>query len=163
LLLSLYTLLIGIAGGPEDATRLEARLDAAWKANDTANLGAMLAADMALRGPSRVAWVEKRYLLDRRRPMAETQASLAAFGEQGQANATVPRERVIQAYRAFIRERKPIAGLVAQDLAAWDYWDAAPEYAALLESGVPQSPASRHAILAYLARSAQVAPAAGRR
>ena len=150
---SLYLLLLGIAGGPKDAERLEERLDAAWKANDTTNVGAMLAANLELRGPSRVDWVEKRYLLDRKRTKLETQAALLALSEHGKADAAVPRERVIRAYRAFIRERKPIAGLVAQDLAEWNYWDVVPEYAALLKSSVPLDLASRRAIVTYLQAS----------
>jgi hypothetical protein len=50
-------------------------------------------------------------------------------------------------------EHKPIAGLVAQDLAAWQYWGATEEFAALLKSDVRQQYASRIAILAYLRQS----------
>jgi hypothetical protein len=39
-----YTLLLGIAGGRNDAARLAQRLDAAWQARDAANLAAMLGA-----------------------------------------------------------------------------------------------------------------------
>jgi hypothetical protein len=42
---------------------------------------------------------------------------------------------------------------VAPDLAAWQYWDAVPEYVALLKSDVPQQFPSRLAILAYLRQS----------
>ena len=96
------------------------------------NLAAMIGADLELRGPSRVGWVEARYFADRTRTMPEIEAALLALNVHGDANGTVPRERVIQAYRAFIRERPPMAGFVAQQLADWDYWDVATEYAALL-------------------------------
>jgi len=85
--------------------------------------------------------------------MLETQAALAALSEQGKANGAVPRDRVIRAYRVFIRERKPIAGFVAQDLAEWNYREVVPEYASLLKSTVAQHPASRRAIVAYLQAS----------
>ena len=42
---------------------------------------------------------------------------------------------------------------VAQDLAAWQYWDAVPEYVALMQSGVRQQYPSRLAVVAYLRRS----------
>jgi len=149
---SLYLLLIGIAGGPQDADLIETRLAKAWRANDATDLSAMLAADLELRGPSRMQWVESRYLLDPGRTPQEIRAALLALSEQGRVDATVPRARVIQAYRLFIRERKAMAGLVAQDLADWQAWDAVPEYVALLKSGAA-APVSRYAIVNYLTRS----------
>ncbi len=148
-----YTLLLGIAGGPEDAERLEQRLDVAWTSRDATNLGAMLAADLELRGPSRVTWIETMYLADRSRTMPEIAAVLQALSEHGKENGAVLRERVIQAYRLFMRERKPMAAFVARDLAEWEYWDATPEYVAVLASNVVPDPASRYAIVNYLQRS----------
>jgi hypothetical protein len=147
-----YTLLLGIAGGPTDAGRLEQRLDAAWASRDATNLGALLAADLELRGPSRVAWIETMYLADHRRTMPEISAALQALAEHGDENGMVPRARVIQAYRLLIKERKPMAGLVAEHLAEWEYWDAVAEYTALLRSNVPLDPALRGAIVTYLER-----------
>jgi hypothetical protein len=148
-----YTLLLGMAGGPADAERLEQRLEAAWTSRDATNLGAMLAADLELRGPSRAAWIETRYLADRNRTMPEIAAALQALSEHGKENGAVSRERVIQAYRLLIRERQPMAAFVAGDLAAWEAWDATPEYVAVLTSNVVLDPASRYAIINYLQRS----------
>ena len=150
---SLYTLLLGIAGDATDIARIDERLDAAWKAKDATNLGPMLAADLELRGPSRLAWIDTKYMGDRDRTTRELQAVLLALSVQGTANATVPRERVIESYRTFIDGHKALAGFVAQDLAAWNYWDAGPEYAALLRSDLAQHPASRYAMLNYLKQS----------
>jgi hypothetical protein len=149
----LYTLLLGIAGSAQDAEGLEQRLDAAWKSNNASNLAALLAADLELRGPARVRWIEKRYLIDRSRTLPEIQAALLALSVQGAADTAVPRARVIEAYRLFMKARKPMAGFVAPDLAAWAYWDAGPEYAALLKSNVLQDPASRYAVMGYLEQS----------
>jgi hypothetical protein len=149
----LYTLLLGIAGSAQDAEDLEQRLDAAWKAKTANNLGALLAADLELRGPARVAWIETRYLTDRTRTLPEIEAALLALSVQGTADAAVPRARVIEAYRRFMQARKPMAGFVAPDFAAWGYWDAVPEYAALLESGALQDPASRYTVIGYLEQS----------
>jgi len=71
----------------------------------------------------------------------------------GNASGAIPRERVIQSYRKFMRERPEIAGYVAPDLAAWKYWDAVPEYVALMKSDVRQQFPSRLATLAYLRQS----------
>lgn len=150
---SLYTLLLGIAGDASDTARIEERLDAAWKAKDATNLGPMLAADLELRGQSRMAWIDTKYMGDRDRTTQELQAALLALSVQGGANNTVPRQRVIDSYRMFIEVHKPIAGFVAQDLATWNYWDVGPEYLALLHSGVAQHPASRYAMLNYLKQS----------
>jgi hypothetical protein len=150
-----YLLLLGIAGSPDDAARLERRIDTAWKSNDATNLAAMLAADLELRGPSRVGWIEQTYFTDRDRTLPEIEAALLALSVHGVANAAVPRERVIQAYRLFIKERKPMAGLVALDLADWEHWDATPEYVTLLKSDAMRDPSSHFAVINYLQRSPQ--------
>jgi hypothetical protein len=149
-----YTLLLGFAGSAADAERLEQRIQAAWNAHDATNLAAMIGADLELRGPSRVGWVETKYFVDRRRTMPEIEAALLALNVHGEANRTVSRERVIRAYRAFIRERPPMAGFVAQQLADWDCWDATSEYATLLKSNVIKDPASEFAVVNYLQRAA---------
>ena len=84
---ALYTLLLGIAGGAQDAEYLEKSLESAWKSKDSTNLGAELAADLELRGPSRIGWIEERYFVDHDRTMPEIQAALLAMGEQGRATA----------------------------------------------------------------------------
>jgi hypothetical protein len=60
---------------------------------------------------------------------------------------------VIQSYRLFVKTHPEIAGYVAQDLAAWQFWDAVPEYVALMKSDVRQQFPSRVAIIAYLRQS----------
>jgi hypothetical protein len=149
----LYLLLLGIAGNAQDAARLEQQLEAAWMSSDATNVGPMIAADLELKGPERMAWVDEKYMRDQRRSTRELEAALLALSVQGSANGVIPRERVIQSYRTFIKEHPEISGFVAQDLAAWQYWDAAPEYAALLKSDVRQHYASRIAITAYLRQS----------
>ena len=149
-----YTLLLGFVGGPTDAAHLEQRMEAAWTSHDATNLAPMIGADLELRGPSRVGWVEAMYFADRTRTMPEIAAALLALGIHGEANRTIPRERVIEAYRAFIKKRPPMAGFVAQQLADWDYWDATTEYAALLASDAVKDPASHFAVVNYLQRAA---------
>jgi hypothetical protein len=150
---SLYTLLYGIAGGPQDVAGVEQRLNAAWMVKDATNVAALLAADLELRGPSRVAWIERMYFADRGRTLPEIQGALLALSVQGGADGAIPRERVIEAYRVFMKERKPMAGFVAQDLAQWNYWDAGPEFLTLLKSDALPDPASRVAVVAYLMQS----------
>jgi hypothetical protein len=149
-----YTLLLGFVGGPADAARLEQRIEAKWGSHETTDLAAMIGADLELRGPARVGWVEARYFVDRTRTMPEIEAALLALNVHGEANGTVPRERVVQAYRAFIRERPAMAGFVAQQLADWDCWDETTEYAALLASDSVKDPASHLAVVNYLQRAA---------
>lgn len=149
----LYLLLIGIVGDAQDATVLERRLEELWVAGDATNLGPAIAADVQLRGPSRLAWVNSKYMGDHLRTTRELEATLLALSVLGNANGEIPRERVIQSYRLFIEEHKELAGLVAWDLAAWQYWDAAPAYQALIKSNVRQTFASRVAVFAYLRQS----------
>jgi hypothetical protein len=154
-----YTLLLGFAGGASDADHIERRIDKARQAHDAANLAAMLTADLQLRGPDRVGWLERAYFTDRSRSMAEIEAALLALKVHDDTNAAVPRERVIQAYRMFIRQRPAMAGFVAQELAEWGYWDAAPEYAALLSTDTIKDAASEFAVSVYLRRAADAAAA----
>ena len=150
---SLYTLLLGITGNADDAAAIERRLDAAWAHGDEMKLGALIAADLQLRGVERMAWVDDHYLRDPRRSTHEIEAALLALSAHGTANSAIPRVRVIDSYRLFIREHKDIAGYVAQDLASWQYWDAVPEYVALMKSDVRQQYPSQIAIVGYLRQS----------
>jgi hypothetical protein len=149
----LYLLLLGIAGDAQDATTLEEQLEASWRAGDATNLGSMIAADLQLRGPSRMAWVDTKYMGDRLRSTRELEAALLALSVLGNANGAIPRERVIQSYLMFIHERQELAGFVAWDLAAWKYWGASPLYRAIIQSNIRQNFASRVAIAKYLVQS----------
>lgn len=155
----LYLLLLGIAGDSRDAVRVEARLEGALRARDATNVASLLAADLELRGPSRMTWLEERYLSDPSRTSTEIEAALLALTVQANSGGAIPRDRVIAAYRVFMRAHKDMAGLVAPDLAAWGYWDATPEFAALLEANVRQQYASRAAMVAYLRQSPLAAKA----
>lgn len=150
---SAYTLLLGIAGRPDDANRLEQQLDRALASNDADNLAAMLAADLELRGSARVTWIEQMYFANRGRILPEIEAALLALSVQGGVNGVVPRERVIQAYRSFIKLRKPMAGFVAMELADWGAWEATDDYVDILASKAVKDPAGEFAILSYLHRS----------
>jgi hypothetical protein len=143
-------LLLGFVGGPAYAVRLEQHIDDMRISHGAANLGAMIGADLELRGPIRVGWVEALYLADHTRHAPEIEAAVVALSVLGDANRTIPRERAIQAFRTFIREHPAMAGSVAPQLADWKYWGAAPEYAALLKSDAILDPASEFAIVSYL-------------
>jgi hypothetical protein len=149
----LYLLLLGIAGDAGDATSLELQLEASWTARDATNLGPMIAAHLQLRGPTRMAWVDTKYMGDRLRSTRELEGALLALSVLGNANGAIPRERVIQSYQLFMQEHKELAGFVAWDLAAWQYWGAVPVYLALIKSNVRQDFKSRVAVFAYLRQS----------
>jgi hypothetical protein len=148
-----YTLLLGIAGGPDDAIELEQQIDTALRGREATNLSAMLAADLELRGPSRVDWLEKTYFADRKRTLPEINAALLALSVHGGADGRVPRNRVIEAYRYFIHMRKPMSGFVAMELADWQAWDATADYIDIIRSKAATDPASEFAILSYLKQS----------
>lgn len=149
----LYTLLLGIAGGPAATARIDRNVAAAHRRRDVANLAALLVASMELHGPSQVAWIERAYLADRSRSAAELQAVLVALQVQGGADARIPRARVVAAYRTFVRTRHPLAGYAAPVLMGWQAWDAVTDYIALLATKAPQHPASIVALLHYLEQS----------
>ncbi len=152
----LYLLLLGVAGTAQDAAALERRLEAAGQSGDATNLASVLTADLELRGPARLTWVEEKYLRDRARSATEVEAALLALSVQGHTNGVIPRERVIESYRVYMKAHPENAGNVAPDLAAWQYWDAVPEYEALMKSSVRQQYPSKVAIQFYLAQSADV-------
>lgn len=150
-----YLTLLGFVGGPEDARRLDQRIETALSSHDATALAAMIAADLQLAGPSHVAWIESRYFVDRNRTMPEIEAALLALHVLGDANGAIPRAGVIQAFRDFIRERPAMAGFVAPQLADWGCWDAAADYAAILKSNPNMDPASQFAIGIYLKSAAE--------
>lgn len=145
----LYVLLLGLAGGPAQAELIERQLTSSTRKSDLSDLPALVAADLELRGPTRLPWIEKHLLLDPKRPAAEVQAALVALSVHGADDTTIARERIVETYLRFIAARPPLAGLVAQDLANWQVWEATPAYAALLERA-DLSIASRVAIAQYL-------------
>ncbi len=147
---SVYLLLLGIAGTPLDALRIEGRVGFARQTHDVTDLPALVGADLELRGAAGVERIEKQYLTDSGRNKPEIEAALLALRVHGDTNGAVPRSRVIQAFVLFIKEQPSLAGLVAAKLAEWNDWDVVPEYGALLKSGAPQDPASRDAIIKYL-------------
>jgi hypothetical protein len=146
----LYTLLLGIAGGPDAAARVDRSLADAAPRNDASNIAALLCADLELRGPSRLAWVETAYLTTRARSMQEVQGALLALSAHGGADGVVPRARIVETYRTFIRSHHPLAGSAAPDLLEWRSWDAVPDYIALLKAQALQYPIAELALLHYL-------------
>ncbi|MFG1466265.1 hypothetical protein V5F77_25755 [Xanthobacter sp. DSM 24535] len=150
---STYILLLGIAGGFVDADAIEAELDAARAAQSATDVSALLAADLELRGPDRLEWVEHVYLADPTRTLPEIEAALLALSVQGGADTTIGRERVVETYRRFIRARPAMAGFVATDLAAWKAWQASGDYAALIKAKAVSDPAEEFAIISYLQES----------
>lgn len=148
----LYLLLLGLAGGPSDALRIERALAARKPGPDPVDLPALLAADLELHGSRRLARIEKTWLLDPARGPAELRAAIVALSVHGAEGATVPRDAVADVFLRFTERRAPFGGLVAQDLAAWGVWEATPRFAALVES--PDVPLwSRVAMLQYLRES----------
>jgi hypothetical protein len=120
----------------------------------------MIAADLALGGPSRVEWIGARIFASRTSTMPEIKAALLALNVLGDANGAVPRARVVAAYRDFIELRPPMAGFVAPQLADWGCRDAAADYAAIVKSDAAIDPASDFAIRNYLKRAAEAGVAA---
>lgn len=88
---SLYWLLLGFAGGPQDAALLDQEVQRAWKAHDTTELGAKLAALIELGGRSGVAKVERLYLRDAARTPEERGAAEHALEEAGQPSINTTR------------------------------------------------------------------------
>jgi hypothetical protein len=152
-----YLLLLGIAGGPNEASAVEAMIDAALESGDATDLAAMLAADLEMRGTDRVAWIEQTFFADPLRTLPEIEAARLALSVHGAVDGDVRRARIAEAFRFFIHERAGMAGFVASDLADWKVWDVTGDYIALLQSGRVRDPASQLAIVTYLRESPDTA------
>jgi hypothetical protein len=147
---SLWLVLLGLMGNDEDTAWLTAQTEAAWKAGSDPQLAALLTAFTARRGGEAVDYIGQHYLRDRDRTLEEIQAALSALGLHGREGPAEMRQDVLAAYRVFMAERKPLAGLVARDLAAWKQWEFAPAFQAMLASPEPIHPNARAAINDYL-------------
>jgi hypothetical protein len=147
---ALWWTLIGFRGNEGDAAEIERRLATAWDENETGSLAALLAAALELGGPAKVPWVRDRYLLDRDRTLEEIEAAVLALGVKAPSAGEGWRAPLLEAYQAFLRERRPLGGLVARDLASLGDWSAEGHFRELLDSGEPVLPATRRAIGEYL-------------
>ena len=149
-----YTLLLGIVGGPDDAVRIEQHIDVALSSRDATNLSAMLAADLELRGSTRVDWLEQTYFADRKRTLPEIEAALAcAKCPWWRRRNRVAQQESSKPIASFIKMRSPMAGFVAMELADWKAWDATADYVGIIRSKAVTDPAGEFAILSYLKQS----------
>ena len=147
----LYTLLLGIAGGPRATAFFDSELKASAKEPRPANLAAQLVAYLELHRLSGLRSLQKHYLRDPKRSQFEVQAALAALSLQGATDATIPRREILATYKTFIQSKHVLAGYVATDLLVWQAWDLAPDLIALHRSHAPQHPIGSYAIYNYLA------------
>jgi len=150
---SLYTLLLGVAGGAESTDLVKSGIVQRRQQHSADNLAALLGADLEMRSTAALVDVERNYLADTTRELPEVQAALLALSVQGNADAVVPQSQIVATYRRMITQRHPLSGLAAGDLADWKVWDVTPDYVALLQSPDALHPASRFAIVMYLLRS----------
>lgn len=149
----LYALLWGMAASEDMAGTWEQALASEPQPPSVAELSALLAAYVELRGPQGLEWIERHYLADAKRTDGELQAAVLALGIHGHDGVRVSQGRVVQAYAALIRSNRARAGFVASDLANWGHWEFFTDFAALLKSGEPQTFASRYAMVLYLMRN----------
>ncbi|HML93039.1 hypothetical protein [Methyloceanibacter sp.] len=148
-----YILLLGAAGDDTTTVWIDERLETSGRTGDTTDLAALIAADLELRGPARLGWLEERYLLNAASSVAEIEAALKALSVHGNADAAIPRARVVKAYRRFALDRPAMAGFVAADLERWKEWGATAEFVALLKAGAITDPAGELAATSYIRNS----------
>lgn len=135
---------------PRPSLLLAACLERLRGQENRTELSALLASVLELGGPGRVAFIEERYLFDGAPSLAEVEAALVALGVHGTADRAIPRSRVVEAYRRFIRQRPPLAGYVAIDLARWGEWGATGDNVDLLNADAITDPASAFAAASYV-------------
>jgi hypothetical protein len=147
---ALYWRLLGLQADSAIRSLLRQKVVVSWKGNDTQNLAALLDAELSANGKDAVTFIRERYIDDRTRTLAEIESALLALSMHGRKGAPSMREPVAAAFEDFVIKRRPLAGLVASDLAAWNRWKSRSTYSEIIRSGEPVLPTSRPAILTYL-------------
>jgi hypothetical protein len=149
---ALYWLLYGIVAGPAEAREITARVDALGRENGLTDLSSLLAADLEAGGAARRAVLRKRYFEDRARTLPELQEAVLAFTVHADAGDAALQRDTAAMFGGMVRTHRALGGLVAADLARWRYWQAVPDYIALLRSRVLH-PVMRQPVLDYLTAS----------
>lgn len=149
---SLYWLLYGINAGPAEARDIAARVDALGRSNGLTDLSSLIAADLEAGGSARRAVLRKRYFEDRSRTLPELQEAVLAFTVHADAGDAALRRDTATMFGRLVRTHRALGGLVAADLARWQYWEAVPDYIALLRSRALH-PVMRQPVLDYLTAS----------
>jgi hypothetical protein len=149
---SLYWLLYGINAGPAETRDIVARVDALGRENGVAELSSLLAADLEAGGATRRAVLRRRYFEDPRRTLPELQEAVLAFTVHADAGDAALRRDTATMFGRLVRTHRALGGIVAADLARWQYWEAVPDYIALLRSRTLH-PVWRQPIIDYLVAS----------
>ena len=149
---SLYWLLYGINAGPAEASDIAARVDALGRGNALTDLSSLLAADLEAGGSARRVVLRKRYFEDRSRTLPELQEAVLAFTVHADAGDAALRRDTAAMFGRLVRTHRALGGLVAADLARWQYWEAVPDYITLLRSRALH-PVMRQPVLDYLTAS----------
>ncbi len=147
---ALFWRLLGLQADDSVRSLLRREVIAIWKDNDTQNLAALLDAELSANGKDAVTFIRERYLDDGDRTLAEIESALLALRLHGRKGAPSMREPISVAFEDFVSKRRPLAGLVANDLASWERWNSRETYSDIIRSGEPVMPTSRPAILTYL-------------
>jgi hypothetical protein len=149
---SLYWLLYGINAGPAEARDIAARVDALGRGNGLTDLSSLLAADLEAGGSARRVVLRKRYFEDRSRTLPELQEAVLAFTVHADAGDAALQRDTAAMFGRLVRTHRALGGLVAADLARWQYWEAVPDYITLLRSRALH-PVMRQPVLDYLTAS----------
>jgi hypothetical protein len=148
----LYWLLYGINAGPGEAREIAGRVDRLAAKGGLEDLASLLAADLEAGGAARRAVLRRIYLEQSTRSIPELQEAILAFTVHADAGDAALRRETAETFGRLVRKHRALGGLVAADLARWQYWDAVPDYIALLRSRV-LNPALRQPVLDYLTAS----------
>jgi len=151
----LYATMLGVCGGPADATRIERLLVGDGLGPDEAEarsgLDALIACYVALRGADALDLVDRQFLKREGRdiPFAETYAAVMALRFLGEESDLVPRERVLESLRLLLAEPK-LADLVIADLARWQDWSVVDRLVQLFKDASNDTIFVREPVVNYL-------------
>jgi hypothetical protein len=120
----LYWLLYGINAGPGEAREIAGRVDRLAAKGGLEDLASLLAADLEAGGAARRAVLRRTYLEQSKRSIPELQEAILAFTVHADAGDAALRRETAETFGRLVRKHRALGGLVAADLARWQYWDA---------------------------------------
>ena len=149
---ALYYTLLGICGNEEDAAAIRRISESMWKSNGWRNLGAILTARLELEGAAVVNEIETRYIADENRTLPEIEQAILALRVHGDADATITRQRTVEAFRTMFDDREPLVFLIAGDLTRWEDWESKERLLELVGRRGKDSPELRLRVDEFLVR-----------
>ena len=133
----LYILLLANDATDEDRERIRGRVESAATHGTTLNLGAWATAFLEIDRETALAYLEENYLDNPDRDPKEVAEIVKAIAVHGNAEATLPRERLITAFARLLETHPDQAPAIVASMKAWKRRDLGPQIQKIAEQRPP--------------------------